>query len=129
MPLNLTSPEFPAGQMPVTAIGNGGFKIGPGDFTPGSLLLLPGHNQPWLVSSIDQVTCGDFDPVLNMKANLELLIVGCGEDIAAIPDFLSSAFISRGIGLEFMATATACRTYNLLLSQDRAIAAALIAID
>lgn len=58
-------------------------------------------------------------------ASFDILLIGTGEDIAAL-DAETRAFLeSRSIAFEVMATAPAARTYNVLLSEGRRVAVLL----
>jgi uncharacterized protein len=67
-------------------------------------------------------------PVVEADPAVELLILGCGPSFAQAPLHLRDALRAHGIVVEAMATPAACRTYNVLLAEDRRVAAALIAI-
>ncbi|MEJ8567413.1 Mth938-like domain-containing protein [Elongatibacter sediminis] len=56
----------------------------------------------------------------------EVVIVGTGQRQHFLAPELQMAFLGRGIGVEFMATRAACRTFNILVSEGRNAAAALI---
>jgi uncharacterized protein len=58
----------------------------------------------------------------------EVLVIGTGASHVPFPEMLSVALQSRGLGLEVMATGAACRTYNILLGEDRRVAALLYPI-
>ena len=58
---------------------------------------------------------------------VELLLVGTG-NVLAINPALRSALKGRGIAVEFMDSGAACRTYNVLLGEERRVATALVAI-
>ena len=58
----------------------------------------------------------------------EILIIGTGAGQRFLPPELMAAIANKGIGLEVMDTAAACRTYNVLLSEDRKVVAALFMI-
>ena len=58
----------------------------------------------------------------------EILIIGTGEKQRFLPGELMASLSREGIGLEVMDTAAACRTYNVLLSEDRKVVAALLMI-
>jgi uncharacterized protein len=55
----------------------------------------------------------------------EVIVVGTGASRIALPELLSVSLQSRGLGLEIMATGSACRTYNVLLSEGRRVVALL----
>jgi len=55
--------------------------------------------------------------------------LGCGNEFFPIPDTLREDLQKLGIVLEWMDTGAACRTFNVLLVEERPVAAALIAVD
>ena len=67
-------------------------------------------------------------PIFAEGDALELLLLGTGADIAAIPAALRTRFREAGIGLDVMQTGAAARTYNILLAENRKVGAALIAV-
>ena len=58
-----------------------------------------------------------------------VLLIGCGRKIRPLPESLRAALRAEGMVLEPMDSGAACRTYNILMSEDRQVAAALIAVD
>jgi uncharacterized protein len=56
----------------------------------------------------------------------EIILVGTGDTLRFPPAAWTAAYLARGIGVEIMDTAAACRTYNVLLSEDRHVVAALL---
>ncbi|MEL6220164.1 MAG: Mth938-like domain-containing protein, partial [Pseudomonadota bacterium] len=48
--------------------------------------------------------------------------------IAPLPADVRQAIEAAGIGVEVMSTPSACRTYNVLLSEGRRVACALTAV-
>ena len=61
--------------------------------------------------------------------SVRILVVGCGRAFTPKPPHLDAELRAAGIGVEWMDTGAACRTFNVLLLEDREVAAALIAID
>ena len=57
-----------------------------------------------------------------------MLFVGTGAEIAHVPGGLPGALEEAGIGVEAMASPAACRTYNVLLSEGRRVALALLPV-
>lgn len=55
-----------------------------------------------------------------------ILLIGTGSKIYFPPIDIYGDLINHGIGVEIMDTAAACRTYNVLTSEDRNVVAALI---
>ena len=78
----------------------------------------------WNVSSFDALTAAHFEFLAALKP--ELVIFGSGARLRfAKPALLRPLFNAR-IGVETMDSAAACRTYNVLLAESRAVVAALI---
>ena len=67
--------------------------------------------------------------VLGEGAAIELLMVGCGARGEPAPAALRDELRQAGIAADFMDTGAACRTFNVLLAEDRLVAAALIAVE
>ncbi|MEC9368049.1 MAG: MTH938/NDUFAF3 family protein [Pseudomonadota bacterium] len=120
-------PHYPA-RAPIDAYGNGGFRFA-GMSHAGSLLLLPSGIHAWSVRSAGEAGPEQFGPVLAEAEAIDFLLFGTGVTQVMPSDGVAGLFADAGIGLEPMNTGAACRTYNLLLAENRAVAAALIAVD
>jgi uncharacterized protein len=116
------------GQAPIDAYGNGGFRFA-GMSHRGSILCLPGAIVAWDVADIGAISVESLAPVLAERGSIEFLLVGTGRGPARVPKAVSDALREAGIGLDAMDTGAACRTWNVLLAERRAVAAALIAVD
>ena len=92
----------------------------------GHSLLVPwqGEVRRWAPQRIDQLQAAHFEQALALEP--ELVIFGSGQRHRFIPAGLVRCLIERGIGVEMMDTAAACRTYNVLASEGRAVIAALL---
>jgi len=110
----------------VERYGPGGFHIS-GEAWTGSVIILPDRTEPWPVSAWDAIDPAGLVDRLD-GAVVELLLVGCGATGQFIPQSLRAPLRDAGIVLEAMDTGAACRTYNLLAGEGRAVAAALIAL-
>lgn len=100
---------------------------GPGFFRIGGVVF----NGAVLVSAVGIKAWGgyeDTDTLLALEGNVDVLFVGTGNEIAHIPAEMRARLEAAGIGVEVMASPAACRTYNVLLSEGRRIALALIPI-
>lgn len=111
---------------PIDAYGRGTFRIG-GLQHRGSLLILPDGVFAWPVTNADGVTEESLAPVLDSGSSLGFMLLGTGAS-QIFPDAqLRGAFAAAGLGLDAMDSGAACRTYNILLAEQRIFAAALIA--
>jgi uncharacterized protein len=121
------TPVVPAGRQLIEAYRAGGFTVA-GVRHQGSLLVMPERTLAWPVAALAAVTLTSLAPLTVADPAVELLILGCGPSFAAAPPPLRDALRAHGIVVEGMATPAACRTFNVLLAEDRRVAAALIAL-
>lgn len=121
------APHYPT-QAGIDAYGNGGFRFA-GMSHRGSLLCLPTGMFAWPVMAPAGITLESLALVLAIADDIDVLLIGVGPDIAAIPRELREALRERRVIVEAVNTGSAIRTYNVLLAEDRAVAAALIAVD
>lgn len=113
---------------PISSYGNGGFRFA--DMShQGSLLLLPGGIYAWDVTDFSALTATDFELVFAHATNVDFLLLGCGPSLEMPAADIRQAFDDHNIGLEFMSTGAAVRTFNVLLAEKRAIAGAFIAVE
>ncbi|AHB48590.1 membrane protein [Hyphomicrobium nitrativorans NL23] len=115
-------------QVPIEAYGNGGFRFG-GMSHRGSILCLPSGIWGWAPSSIGALDSAALQPLLDLASDLSFVILGTGSTLARAPRDVRIACEEVGLGLDVMDTGAAARTYNILLAEGRAIAAALIAVE
>lgn len=105
---------------PVDGYGPGFFRIG-GDVFEGAVLTGPAGPVAW-------GGYADAQPLLELADEIDVLLIGTGKDMAHIPQSLRTQLESAGVGVEIMNSPAACRTYNVLLSEGRRIALALIPV-
>lgn len=117
---------FP-GQAPVDAYGNGGFRFAEMSHK-GSLLFMPTGIFAWAPTAAETLVPDDFSHIFTNTETIEFLLLGTGDTQVFPKPELRAAFEDRGLGLEPMSTGSAARTYNVLLGEGRAVAAALIAV-
>ena len=78
----------------------------------------------WLVTDITQLVSTDLEPLLAPEP--EVIIIGTGKRIIFPSPAIYANVIRQGIGIEFMDTPAACRTYNILVSENRKVSAGII---
>jgi uncharacterized protein len=77
--------------------------------------------------TLEELTAADLDTLFALDP--EIVVIGSGPRQHFPDSNLIGAVLSRGIGCEVMDTGAACRTYNVLVSEDRRVAAALFLKD
>ena len=111
----------------IDAWGGGGFRVS-GDWRPGSLLIIDDQPRAWDAPALADLSPADFVAVLAAGGAVEFVLLGTGLANGLPPRPVRDALKAAGLGLEFMSTEAAARTYNVLASEGRRLAAALIAV-
>jgi uncharacterized protein len=119
--------HFP-GRAPIDAYGNGGFRFAEMSHR-GSILCLPSGIHGWQPADPANLTAEDFAKLLAEAIGIQVLLVGTGKDLKPLPKPLRESLRAAGISADPMSTGAAVRTYNVLLAEDRAVAAALVAVE
>jgi uncharacterized protein len=112
----------------IDAYGDGGFRVS-GVWRPGSLLILDDAPMDWGVKALSALTPDDLKTVIEAgPAVSEFVLLGTGAAQALPPREVREALRAARLGLEFMSTEAAARMYNVLVSEGRRFAVALIAV-
>lgn len=105
---------------PVEGYGPGFFRIG-GQVHEGTVGVFPSGVSAW-------GGYADTELPLSKVDEIDVLFVGTGAEIAHVPADFRDALEAAGLGVEAMSSPAACRTYNVLLSEGRRVALALIPV-
>jgi uncharacterized protein len=105
---------------PVQGYGPGFFRVG-GDVHQGGMLL-------WDKGRSDWAGYVDAEALLSLAGHVDVLFVGTGAEIAHLPKALRVELEAAGLGVETMNSPSACRTYNVLLSEGRRVALAVLPV-
>ena len=118
------TPVASAGRQIIERYAASGFRVS-GVIYHGPVLVFPDLTVAWDAASAPDVTSETLAPVIE-HGGVEILLLGLGRSTSAVPAALRTALRTAGIALEAMDTGAACRTYNVLVAEDRRVAAALI---
>ncbi|MFK4060557.1 MULTISPECIES: Mth938-like domain-containing protein [Brucella] len=125
--IEIREAHFP-GRAPIDAYGDGGFRFAEMSHR-GSILCLPSGIHGWEPATPPILAKVDLKMILEQASDIEILLVGTGMDLRRIPEDVRAILREHRISSDPMSTGAAVRTYNVLLAEDRAVAAALIAVD
>lgn len=105
---------------PVEGYGPGFFRIG-GQVIEGAVIAAPSGTRTW--GGLE-----DLDALMALVAESDVIFIGTGAEIAHLPGGLRAQLEEAGVGIEAMSSPAAARTYNVLLSEGRRVALALLPI-
>jgi uncharacterized protein len=114
----------PVSMVTIRHIEKGKIKIGSEELTENVILFRDSIQRGWKPADIENPGVHDIADLL--EQNPEVIIFGSGWQSRLPPRDLVFALARRGIGFEMMDTPAACRTFNVLVSEDRDVAAVLI---
>ena len=83
----------------------------------------------WSVTTHEDISIESLQGIVKAEPPVEILLIGCGPKFLLPPKVLREELRAAGIGLEWMDTGAACRTFNVLLTEERQVAAALIPVE
>ena len=106
--------------VPIDGYGQGFFRVG-GKRHDGPLIVSPRGVAAW-------GGFADKEAALALADDIDVLFVGTGAEIAHPDRAFREALEEAGVGVEAMASPAACRTYNVLLSEGRRVAVALLPV-
>ena len=90
-----------------------------------SLIVAPNEMiSPWTDAAFADLIDADFAAALSLQP--EVVLLGTGSKHLFLHPKHYQSLSSQGIPLECMTTAAACRTYNILMSEGRSVAAILM---
>jgi uncharacterized protein len=122
------TPELGEGRQIIGGYGGGGFRVA-GIAHRGSVLVFPERTLPWPVSTVEALGADDFAEIRAAADRIDVLLLGTGAKPATLDAALRADLRAVGIVVEIMDTGAACRTFNVLLTEARQVAAALIAVE
>lgn len=108
----------------IRAYGEGQVRVGPRTLTRSCIVAADRLIEDWSVTDVTQLGPGDFEPVFALEP--EVVILGTGRVQRFPPAEVRWAFARRALALEVMDLGAACRTYNVLLQDQRRVVAALV---
>ena len=122
------TPAVPGDRQVIAGYGPDLFRIS-GSVYKSSVLVFTDRTLVWPVAAVEDLTLESLALVREAEPPVEVLLLGVGARNFPVPSDLRKALRDAGIVLDAMDTGAACRTYNVLMAEDRRVAAALIAIS
>jgi len=119
---------FLPGQHLIEGYGSGGFRFAAMSHR-GSILALPSGIYAWSAVTPADISAASLEAVFKeAPSTIEHLLIGTGLELVPLPQALRQLLLDAGIRPEPMPTGAAARTFSILLSERRRVAAALLAV-
>ncbi len=116
--------DRPGGSYVVRGYAPGRLRIGDREITTSVIVSPATLIEPWRPRRMGEFIAEDLEPAIALSP--EVLLIGTGARQVFPSAAVVSALHAARIGFEIMDTGAACRTYNVLLGEDRLVAAALM---
>ncbi|HET6564812.1 MAG TPA: Mth938-like domain-containing protein [Xanthomonadales bacterium] len=110
----------------IRSVGDEGIRIGEHAYRQSLVVTADQLLVDWPPQSFDELEKHHLQALIQLEPELVLLGTGRKQQFPA-PELVIE-FYQRGIGIEIMATAPACRTFNVLVAESRQVLAALLPI-
>lgn len=124
--IQIREAHFP-GRAPIEAYGNGGFRFADMSHR-GSIICVPSGIYG-ITPQSPVPTMADIERVLQEADKIEVFLVGTGDNLLRMPQDILAVLRQKHISTDTMSTGAAVRTYNVLLAEDRAVAALFYAVE
>ena len=108
----------------VRSVSQGSITIGEVDYSSSLILLPDAIDRHWDITASEQLTVEHATALL--KHGPEVVILGTGQQLVFPSQEFNYTLMRNGVGCEVMDTRAACRTYNILASEDRRVLGAFI---
>ncbi len=119
------TPRISKGKQVINRYGNGGFIVSETPYSH-SIIVFPDVTIKWEVKELIKIK--NITEVIKKADDIDILLIGAGGSSGSIDSELRHILKENNISVDVMDTGAACRTYNVLMAEERRVAAALIVI-
>jgi uncharacterized protein len=116
--------DQPEGRNTFTGYGNGYVEVNAKRYHESIVVSADRIVTDWPAASVEALSADHMAAIVELKP--ELVVLGTGAKFQFPEAKILAPVYKAGIGVEVMDTPAACRTYNILLGEGRAVVAALI---
>ncbi len=116
--------ERPGRHHVVRSVGPAGIQVGDSVFTGPLILGAQELIDDWPPATLDSLAPEHLQPILDLSP--EVVLLGTGPEQGFLHPSRLAPFYRAGVGIEVMTTEAACRTFNVLVMEERRVVAALL---
>lgn len=117
----------PQGRNHIRSVSDDGLRIGDAVYAGSVIVAADAVIDDWPPESVEALEEDHLSALLTLKP--EVVLLGTGANQCFLHPSRLAPLYRAGIGVEIMTTAAACRTYNILVAEERRVVAALLPID
>lgn len=118
--------ELPQNRFFIRSVGEEGIRVDQELYTGALIISSHGIVPDWQASEPETLDAASLQPIFDLKP--EVVLIGTGRNQVFLPLDVQKLFFQQGVGFEVMKTDAACRTFNVLASEGRAVVAGLLQI-
>lgn len=118
--------HFP-GRAPIDAYGRGGFRFAEMSHR-GSILCVPSGIYGWAPAFPAEVSAAALQRVVDESGDIDVLLIGMGAMPVPLGPEAAAALRAAGVRFDTMSTGAAVRTFNVMIAEERRVAAGLLAV-
>lgn len=119
------TPLVRKGQQIIQSYSGGKFKVS-GQIYDYSVIVSPEETIKWDAAAFHDLDVSAFRPLFDKADEIDVVLLGCGAEIAFLPEKLRFELKEKGLQIDVMDTGAACRTYNVLMAEGRRVVCALL---
>lgn len=112
----------------INGYGTDGFRVS-GEVYKHAICVAPNVVLDFSEKRLESLTVEDFLEIKASYPALELILLGCGEEIRPISSLLRNGLQAEGLKIDCLDTGSACRTYNVLLAEERRVATVIFPLS
>ncbi len=124
------TPLVRAGQQIIISYAGGVFKVNKTSY-PHAIIVMPEKTISWdigVAKDVAELTISNFSIMIDKSSDIDVLLLGCGKEMAFLPPKLRTELKQAGLSVDIMDSGAACRTYNVLMAEGRRVACALLPV-
>lgn len=121
------TPLVREGAQIIQSYAGGAFRVS-GAVHESAVIVRAEQTAPWGARDFNSLTEADFQTIIEMKADIDVVLMGTGAQMQFLPPALKKPLREQGLHIEMMDTGAACRTFNVLMAEGRRVVALLLPV-
>ena len=107
--------------------GDGAFVVSGEEFK-GNIFITPEHVELWTAPVAEDLSDASISQLVEAAKDVDILLYGAGAQMPFVTPTVRAKFKDHDMVLDVIDTGAACRTFNILMNEERRVAALLLAV-